>query len=314
MKRQKTIKSVATIRGIGLQTGKRVKLGLKPAPPDRGIVFVRTDLPGHPTVTVNPNNVKETSKLLQRSVLKDRKAEVHTVEHLLAALSGLLIDNIFIEIDNVELPGLDGSAKEFVRVLRETGFQELDAPRNFIEIERPIICKDEKGFIQVLPDEEFRIEYFLDYDHPLLKEQWFDIEINDSEDSIDFFENEVAPARTFCLEKDAMPLLRLGLGRGADFSNTLVIGKEGPLNNKFRFLNEPARHKLLDLLGDLYMLGRHIKGRVIARKSGHRLNNIFVKQIHEKGVCNDRGRSDTEGPAPSLSNALSGQNPLHGRE
>lgn len=282
MERQRTIKSGATIRGIGLQTGRPVKLRLEPAPPDRGIVFIRVDLPSAPLIELSPFNLKENNKTLQRTAIKKNKAEVHTIEHLLAALSGLCIDNIFIEIDSVELPGLDGSAKEYVKVLKEAGLQEQDVPRSYIEIERPIMCSQERGSILVLPDEQFKVEYLLDYDHPLLKEQWFDVTLDYSDDFMNFFENEVAPSRTFCLEKEALMLLKAGLGKGADFTNTLVIGEDGPVNNRFRFANEPARHKLLDLLGDLYVLGRHIKGRVIARRSGHKLNNIFVKRLQQK--------------------------------
>ena len=159
---QRTIKSGATIRGIGLQTGRAVNLKLRPAPPDNGIVFIRVDLPGRPMIEIKPSNLKEGRNLLQRTVIKNKKAEVHTIEHLLAALSGLSIDNIFVEMDNVEVPGLDGSAKEFVAVLKDAGFQEQDKPRNFIEIEKPIVCSDEKGSIQALQDEDFKLEYFLD--------------------------------------------------------------------------------------------------------------------------------------------------------
>lgn len=286
MEKQRTIRSEATIRGIGVQTGRAVRLRLKPAPPDRGIVFIRTDLPGGPEVKASPFNLKDVNRALQRTVIRQKRAEVHTPEHILAALSGLSIDNILIEIDNVELPGLDGSSRGFVKVLRDAGLEEQDAVRNFIEIEKPVISRYEKGSIQILPDEQFKVEYFMDYDHPLLKEQWFDITLSRSEEFLNFFENEVAPSRTFCLEKDAFLLLKLGLGRGANFNNTLVIGDKGPLKNAFRFPEEAVRHKLLDLLGDLYILGRHIKGRVIARKSGHKLNNIFVKRLQEESEKN----------------------------
>jgi UDP-3-O-acyl N-acetylglucosamine deacetylase len=282
MDRQRTIRSQATISGIGLQTGKTVTLRLNPAPPSSGATFIRVDKPGAPSVKVSPSSLKESRRLLQRTVLKNGRAEVHTVEHLLASLSGLSIDNIDIEIDNIELPGLDGSAKEFVRVLREAGFQEQDAPRSYLEVQKPIVCANGKGTIQVLPDDRFKVEYYLDYNRPFLKEQWFDIELDSSEDFAEFFASDVAPSRTFCLEEEAMMLLRAGLGKGADLSNTLVIGSNGPIDNEFRFANEPARHKLLDFLGDLYVLGRHIKGRVIAKKSGHKLNNKFVRRLEEE--------------------------------
>ncbi|MBL7068884.1 MAG: UDP-3-O-[3-hydroxymyristoyl] N-acetylglucosamine deacetylase [Candidatus Omnitrophica bacterium] len=279
---QRTIKSIATIRGIGIQTGRVVNLKLEPAPPDTGIIFVRTDLHGAPQIKADPSNLKEWKPLAQRTILRSKNAEVQTAEHFLAALSGLFIDNVYAKLDNLELPGLDGSSREFVSVLREIGFTEQDAPRRFIEVEKPIICGDEKSSIQLVHDEEFKIEYFLDYDHPCLRQQWFDITLNRSDDFMDWFDREVAPSRTFCMEKEAATLLRAGLGKGADFTNTLVIGNDGPINNKFRFDNEPARHKLLDLLGDLYVFGRHIKGRLTAKKSGHKLNNIFIKRLQEE--------------------------------
>ncbi len=282
MVKQRTIRSAVTIRGIGLQTGRVVKLKLEPAPPERGIVFIRTDIPGSPSIDLSPSNLKEPGRTLQRTVLRKGRAEVHTIEHLLAALSGLSIDNIFINIDNIELPGLDGSAGEFVKSLREAGLEEQNAPRSFIEIEKPFICGDQKSSIQIIPDDRFKVEYFLDYDHPLLKEKWFDLTFDRAESFMDLFENEVAPARTFCMEKEAMLLLKSGLGKGADLSNTLVIGQDGPINNRFRFSDEPARHKLLDLVGDLYVLGHHIKGRVIAKRSGHKLNSIFIKRLQEE--------------------------------
>lgn len=279
---QRTIASSATIRGIGLQTGRAVTVRLEPAPPDTGIIFTRRDLPGAPHIKADPSNLKESRASLQRTVLGRRNIEVHTTEHFLAALSGLSIDNIYVGLDNPEMPGLDGSSRGFVRVLREAGIEEQGAPRRFIEIERPIICKDGSSSIQIVHDGEFRVEYFLDYDHPHLKGQWYDITLGASCGFLDFFENELAPSRTFCMEKEATMFLKAGLGKGADFNNTLVIGEEGPINNRFRFPDEPARHKLLDLLGDLYVLGRHIKGRVTAKRSGHRMNCAFVKRLQEE--------------------------------
>ena len=282
MAKQRTIRTQATIRGIGIQTGGVVKLKLDPAPPDSGIVFVRTDLAGAPTVKVHPSSVNQSNKVLQRTVLRSGKAEVHTVEHLLAALSGFYVDNLFISIDNAELPGLDGSAKEYARVIKEAGIIEQDAPKHYLEIEKPIICSNQNSSIQMIPDDNFHMEYFLDYDHPFLKKQWCDVKLDGTTKSSDLFEENIAPSRTFCMERDAMLLLKAGLGKGADFSNTLVIGNDGPINNRFRFPDEPARHKVLDLMGDLYVLGCHIKGRIIAKKSGHKLNSIFVKRLYEE--------------------------------
>jgi len=310
--RQRTIKRGAVIKGIGLQTGRPVTLRIFPADTDKGIVFRRSDLRKAPAIAVSPLNLKESKGVVQRTILSKGHAEVHTVEHLLSALSGLYIDNILIEIDNIEVPGLDGSAKGFVEILRDVGVQEQDAPRRYVEVERPIICQDREASIQVLPDERFRVEYFMDYDHPLLREQWVDVTLDGSADSASFFEKKIAPARTFHVDTIKRPFrLRFlaGLGRGANYDVTLVIRKDGPVHNEFRFPDEPARHKLLDLIGDLYLFGSHIKGRVIAKKSGHRLNNIFVKKLQseleislrqrERG--RDRHRGDTKDNAPSIS-------------
>lgn len=285
MNKQKTIKRRATIRGIGLQTGTHVTIKLKPAPQNSGVVFIRTDLPGAPIVEASPDNIRESGKVLQRTIIKNRKAEVQTIEHIMAALSGLYINNIIIEIDNIEVPGLDGSAKNFVEILRDTGIQEQDAPCRFLEIEKPFICSEADASIMVLPDDSFKIEYFMDYDHPLLREQWVDISMDGSDSAMEFFEKEVAPARTFHVDSIIKPfMLRslVGLGKGTDFEHTLVIRRDGPVQNEFRFPNEPARHKLLDFIGDLYLLGCHVKGRVIAKKSGHKLNNIFIRKLYEE--------------------------------
>lgn len=305
MTRQRTIRFCASITGTGLHTGRRARLAFRPAPPDSGIVFIRTDMRGAPKLRASALALKDSRR---RTILRKGGMEIHTAEHLMAALSGLSIDNIAVEIDNLEVPGLDGSAKEFVSVLRAAGFEEQDAPRRFVEIARPIICADEGSgsSIQIVPDEKFMVEYFLDYGHPLLKEQWSDITLDGSDESQKFFENNIAPARTFCLKSEAMMLLRFGFGKGASLENTLVIGEDGPVGNTFRFPDEPARHKLLDLIGDLYVLGRRIKGRITAKKSGHRLNSIFIKRLQKESI-NGGDRSDSEDYAASISDALGRQ-------
>jgi len=286
MERQRTIKTQAAISGIGLQTGRPVKLKLKPAPAEGGITFIRTDLAGSPEVKIDPANLKESKKTLQRTIIKNGKAEVHTTEHLLAALNALYIDNLNIEIDSVELPGLDGSAKEYARVIKEAGSEEQDAERRYMVIEKPIVISDGDSSIQIIPDDDCRIEYFLDYDHPLLRDQWFDIRLGLSDASMGYFEKEIAPSRTFCLMKDALKLRFIrGLGLGVKLfapDNVLVIGSGGPVNNEFRFPDEPARHKVLDMLGDIFILGLRVKGRITAKKSGHKLNNAFIKRLAEE--------------------------------
>ncbi len=285
MDNQRTVNRGVTVRGIGLHTARPVTVKLKPAEPDAGIVFIRTDLPGAPGIKVRPENLKEYGTSRRRTALRYRRAEVQTIEHILAALSGLCIDNAVIEMDGVEVPGLDGSAREFASIFREAGFYEQLASREYIMPQRPLICGMGGASIQVLPDDKFRLEYFFDSDHPFVREQWASVSIEKTEEALDYFEHEIAPARTFHIDSLYRPFIfrRLArLGMGSNTETTLVIRKDGLVRNRFRFPDEPARHKLLDLLGDLYVLGRHIKGRVVARKSGHKLNRVFIKRLLEE--------------------------------
>ena len=277
MIRQRTIKNGAIIRGVGLQTGENVSLKFRGAPANSGINFIRTDLPNKPLLNIN-SFLPGTSGLPERrTTVGTGPFQIQTTEHLLAALSGLGIDNIIIEMDNVELPGLDGSAKGFFDVLKSGGVIEQDAAKKFLEIKEPVECKYEASSISILPDAGFRVSYTLSYPNPNIGTEALSLNVDENS-----FENEIAPARTFCLEEEALELLKRGMGKGANYDNTLVIGKSGPINNTFRFSDEPVRHKILDLIGDLYLLGMPIKGHVIAVKSGHRLNMGLVQKLKSK--------------------------------
>lgn len=276
MIRQRTIKKDVTLEGIGLQTGKKVTITLKSSPPDSGINFIRTDLPNKPLLNIQSVNLDEAHKALQRTTLSLGPLQVQTTEHLLAALSALSIDNIVIETNGVELPGLDGSAKEFVSALKESGIAQQDAPKKFLKIEKPVWVSEGDRMLAVFPDDDFRISYTMSYENPSLGTQFFSINLDR-----DNFEKEVTPARTFCLKEEAAMLLKLGLGKGANYENTLVMAPDGPVNNKLRFADEPVRHKLLDLVGDLYILGMRLKGHVIAIKSGHELNMELVRKLKQ---------------------------------
>lgn len=278
MVKQRTIKEPVRIEGIGLQTGKSVDVNLKSSPANSGINFIRTDLPNKPLLNIQSlafgeKNLKERRTTLGLGI---GPIEIHTTEHLLAALSGLFIDNIVIEIDNIELPGLDGSAKGFIDALKSAKIIEQDAPKKVLKIKEPVWCGDKDALLLAVPDEDFKISYTLSYNNPSLGTQFFSVILN-----AENFESQIAPARTFCLEEEALELLKRGLGKGANYENTLVIGKNGPINNRFRFPNEPVRHKILDLIGDLYLLGMPIKGHIIAVKSGHKLNMELVKKLRE---------------------------------
>jgi len=277
--RQRTIKNPVAVEGAGLQTGKKVTLTLKGSPANSGINFIRVDLPNKPLLNIQsamPDSLKEQG-LERRTTLGTGPLQIQTTEHFLAALSGLSIDNIVAETDNEELPGLDGSAKDFVDAIKKAGIVEQDAPKKRLKIDEAIWCKGDDSFLAAFPDEDFKISYTLYYKNASLGTQFFSIALNDKN-----FELEIAPARTFCLEEEALQLLKMGLGKGANYENTLVIGKDGPIKNMFRFSDEPVRHKILDLIGDLQVLGVPIQGHIVAIKSGHKLNMELVRRLKEK--------------------------------
>jgi UDP-3-O-[3-hydroxymyristoyl] N-acetylglucosamine deacetylase/3-hydroxyacyl-[acyl-carrier-protein] dehydratase len=248
---------------------------MRSSPANSGINFIRTDLPNKPLLNIQSMDFEASAQTAERrTMLGFGPLQIQTTEHLLAAISGLLIDNIVIEIDNVELPGLDGSAKGFADFIRKAGIVEQAAPKRFVAIEHPIWCKSHDALLVILPDEEFRISYTLSY--PVLGAQFFTMAVSEIS-----FESEIAPARTFCSEAEALELLRRGLGKGANYGNTLVMSPGGPVNNTLRFPDELARHKVLDLIGDLCLFGSAIKGHVVAVKSGHKLNMEMVKKLKE---------------------------------
>lgn len=279
MTRQRTIKETTEIEGIGLQTGRKTRLVLKSSPADSGINFIRTDLPDKPLLAIKSFDFKGlNAKNKRRTSLSMGPMEAQTIEHLMAALSGLSVDNIIVEADNAEFPGLDGSARDFVAAIKKAGIIEQDSPKKILKVTEPVWCRDEGALLAAFPDDVFRISYTLSYKSGSIGTQYssfiFDREV---------FEKEIAPARTFCLEEEAAELLRLGLGKGANYENTLVMGKAGPVKNVLRFPDEPVRHKILDLVGDLYLLGRHVQGHIVAIRSGHRMNMELVRQLKAKG-------------------------------
>lgn len=272
--KQRTIKNTVALEGIGLQTGSRTRLTFKGSSAGSGIEFVRTDLADRPSLNLRSIDLTGSASRERRTALSIGPMEIQTIEHLLAALSGLSIDNIIVELDNVELPGLDGSALSFTEAIKKAGIVEQDEPRKVLKIEEPIWVREKDSFLGVFPGEGFNVSYTLSYERPALGTQYFSADITEEN-----FVKEIAPARTFCLEEEAAELLKRGLGKGANYENTLVMGKSGPLNNKLRFPNEPVRHKVLDLIGDLYLLGMKIEGNVVAIKSGHKLNMEMVKKL-----------------------------------
>jgi UDP-3-O-[3-hydroxymyristoyl] N-acetylglucosamine deacetylase/3-hydroxyacyl-[acyl-carrier-protein] dehydratase len=208
----------------------------------------------------------------------------------MATLSGLQIDNLIIEIDGNEVPGFDGSSLPFVEILKEAGIEiQSQSKRNF-SIREPIWVEEKDAAITLLPSTEFRISYTLSYNHPLLKAQYLNLNFLNPE----VFEKEIAPARTFCLQEESDELLKQGLGKGANYENTLVVGEKGVIKNKPRFEDEFARHKVLDLIGDLNLLGYSLKGHIIALKSGHPLNIKLLKKIESQKARLELGGVKTD--------------------
>jgi len=277
MDNQRTIERAAGLKGVGLHTANKVNVIFKPAPVDTGINFIRTDLPNKPVIRASIDSLLSQSRSPRRTSIGYNDAEIHTVEHLMAALAGLGIDNLCIEIDNDELPGLDGSGLNFLEVLGKAGIKEQEKPRQYYFLKEPIFVEEDGATIVAVPAQEFKISYTLNYNHPLLKVQFLEININE-----DMFKNELASSRTFCLESEAEELQQQGLGRGANFENTLVVGEKGVIKNKLRYPDEFVRHKMLDLLGDLYILGMPLKAHIIALRSGHSLNIKLVRKIEQQ--------------------------------
>ena len=282
MIRQRTIKDPVIIEGRGLQTGSRTKLTFKSSPANSGINFIRVDLPNRPVINIRSLSFNAPASLgtddnafkRHRTIIGTGSAEIQTTEHLLAALSGLGISNIVVEMNGREMPGLDGSARDYVAVLDHSGFIEQDAPVQKLIVERPVWCGNRDSFLAVFPYSGLRISYFLSYPVSSIGDQFLSLEISE-----EVFRREIAPARTFCMKREALMLLALGFGRGANHNNTLIMGKRGPFKNDLRFIDEHVRHKILDLMGDLNLAGMPLEGHVVAVKSGHSLNMELVKKL-----------------------------------
>ncbi len=279
---QRTLAKEVFMNGLGIHTGAPVSIRVLPAPPETGVVFIRTDLPHRPSIPVK-SAVVDVAKSVRRTTVSKDGVEVQTVEHFMASLWGLGIDNAYVEVTSPEMPGLDGSALQFVQQLKAAGTVEQEAPRHYFPLREPIYVEEGDSSIVVFPDRALRISYLLSYDaHPLLRPQFVSYTVNGAgPDAPGAFEQAIAPARTFCLKEEAESLRAAGFGKGATYDNTLVLDREGVINNTLRFEDEFARHKILDLLGDLYLLGSHLRAHVIAVRSGHPLNVKLLKKLDQ---------------------------------
>jgi len=287
---QRTISEPVTVSGAGLHTNEEVVVRIAPAAPGTGVVFVRTDLPDSPRIPVDVDNVDNRGR---RTTMRVGDGQVHTVEHFLSCLTVLGIDNLEVEVTGGELPGFDGSALPFFTALSEAGVEEQDEPREELEIDEQLVVDlpGEDVTIAALPGREgLQIVYTLDYKTPEIPIQRFVGTVTP-----ETFESEIAPARTFVLESEAIALREAGLGLGANYQNTLVVGADGqPIENELRFPDEFVRHKVLDLLGDLFLLGMDLRGRVVAQRSGHAANAELVRRLRERVGERRRTRESAE--------------------
>jgi UDP-3-O-[3-hydroxymyristoyl] N-acetylglucosamine deacetylase len=266
--RQQTIRRSVAIEGIGLHSGKLVRMTLSPAPPDSGIVF-RIGRDGQP-IPAAPESVVDSH---YATTIGCNGSRIQTVEHLLAAAAGLGVDNLGVEMEGNEVPAVDGSAKPFVALLNSAGRATQSARRRPITIPQAVRVGSGSRWIQIVPASEFRISYTLDNDHPAIGTQV--VSVVPTEDS---FVDEYAPARTYGFLKDLGIMRKNGLALGGSLDNAIVVGKRGTING-LRYRDEFVRHKVLDLIGDLALLGRPILGHVIARNAGHALNVELVVAI-----------------------------------
>ncbi len=270
---QRTISKPVEFVGIGVNLGREVAVRLLPAPPDSGVVFTRLDLPSAPTVPASPEHVVAK---LRRTVLRKDRAEVQMTEHILAAVSGLDVDNLVVEMRGPEFPACDGSARVFAGLLRDAGIVEQDRPRTLRTLSEPVTVSDDTSTMTALPAAEgLSIAYTLEYPNLALPAQHFEIKVTPES-----FMKDMAPARTFVFQREAPALLASGLGRGASLENTLVLRDDGSLiYGQLRFPDEFARHKAVDLLGDLRLLGSGLVARIVAVRSGHAQNFQLLERM-----------------------------------
>jgi UDP-3-O-[3-hydroxymyristoyl] N-acetylglucosamine deacetylase/3-hydroxyacyl-[acyl-carrier-protein] dehydratase len=271
-RKQRTLRTVVEFSGVGLHSGETIRARILPAPQDHGVEFVRTDLPDNAPI---PAKIAYHTAKERRTRLQRGNAHVDTVEHLLAVCRGLSIDNLTVELSGSEMPGLDGSALELMQLVQQAGIVEQAAEAAAFRLDQPIYVREGSATLVALPTEKegLTLQYVAAFDEPGIDGGSFQLEL-----SPESFGREIAPARTFCLASEVEALQKAGFGKGATRQNTVVLGDP---SMTLRLPGEPVRHKILDLLGDLYLLGADLHAHVIATRSGHSLNAEFVRRLHD---------------------------------
>src|SRR5512145_1345354 len=272
MLKQRTLKSVIRAAGVGLHTGQKVRIALRPAPPDTGVVFRRIDLP---TPVDIPARAELVGEARLASTLVQGEVKVHTVEHLMSALGGLGVDNAYVDLDAAEVPIMDGSASPFVLLVQQAGIEEQAAPKKFLRVTRRVEVRDADKWARLDPYDGYRLSFSIEFRHPVIERTTQAVTVDFAETS---YLKEIARARTFGFMHEVEDLRDSGLALGGGLDNAVVLDEQGVLNAEgLRFADEFIRHKLLDAIGDLYLLGRPLLGAFTAHKSGHALNNRLLR-------------------------------------
>src|SRR5437764_14018953 len=295
MDAQRTLRRQISCVGIGLHSGNKVNLTLKPAGADYGVRFRRTDVGDHEV----PATVQNLAGIQLATGLARNQVSVETVEHLLAALLSVGVDNVIVELNSPEVPIMDGSAAPFIYQIHEAGVKRLTAPRKYLKIIRPIAISRGDKRIALYPSDHFKVTYSISYDHPLLRHQSRTLRITEES-----FIEEVAPARTFTFLKDVEVMRQNGLALGGSLENAIVLGETGILNNALRFEDEFVRHKILDAIGDLALVGYPVIGHLVAHRAGHALHTAFAARILEQvdaWKIVEGGQTMVGAPLPALS-------------
>ena len=274
MLKQRTLKAAIKTTGVGVHTGARVELGLRPAPADSGIVFNRTDLPQPIAIPALAANVGDTRL---SSTLRHGSTSISTVEHLMSALAGVGVDNLFVDVSGPEIPIMDGSAAPFVFLLQSAGIVEQSASKRYIRVLVPVEIADGDKWARFEPFDGFKLDFTIDFPHPVFGSENRQVVVDFAENS---YAKEVARARTFGFMEDVEAMRAAGLGLGGSLQNAIVLDEFKVLNSEgLRYDNEFVRHKVLDAIGDIYMLGHPLIGQYTAYKSGHGLNNLLARTL-----------------------------------
>ena len=297
---EQTIRAAAACSGIGLHSGAPVSMRILPAPSGTGIVFRRTDLDGFEIEAVSRNvaRVSYATSLMKKGVL------ISTNEHVLSAFIGLGIDNAMVELDNLELPILDGSAQPFVDMIRKVGIRKQRRARKYLKIRREVEMREGNKFIAVYPADSYSVSYCINFPHPMIGKETFQVELSNGS-----YLKHIAPARTFGSREDEQAMRNMGLIRGASRENCIVLTRDGIENGPLRFSDEFVRHKVLDLVGDLALLGKQVLGKVVADRAGHAMHTALVSRIlRDKSLWDEvtLPEEEKDEPTPYSSQASAG--------